>query len=325
MSLLSPQSLEYLREGKNLLAFSAGVDSSALFFLLREADIAFDIALVNYRTRTASDREADHARQLAHTHGLACHIETITLPASNFEHRARAARYAFFERLIARHGYDTLITAHQLDDRLEWMLMQLTKGAGVVEMAGFSEIEAREGYRIVRPLLESDKASLLAYLHRHDLPYFVDKSNRSDRHRRNDFRERFAAPLLAQYREGIRRSFRYLQRDSAALFALEILERHAEYYRLRRSGDEDRDIRQIDRILKRLGYLLSAAQKREIMRQRECVVSDRFVVALTEEAIHIAPCRRDTMPKSFKEACRKAAIPPKIRPYLYTIGYMPSE
>ena len=49
--------LSYLKGKKNLLAFSAGVDSSALFFLLLEHDIKFDIALVNYGTRETSDKE----------------------------------------------------------------------------------------------------------------------------------------------------------------------------------------------------------------------------------------------------------------------------
>ena len=49
--------IENLKNKKNLLAFSAGVDSSALFFLLLEHGIKFDIALVNYGTRETSDKE----------------------------------------------------------------------------------------------------------------------------------------------------------------------------------------------------------------------------------------------------------------------------
>ncbi len=47
MSLsLNSKALKSLEGGRNLLAFSGGVDSSALFFLLRECGIDFDIALV---------------------------------------------------------------------------------------------------------------------------------------------------------------------------------------------------------------------------------------------------------------------------------------
>ena len=50
---------------KNLLAFSAGIDSSALFFLLIENNIPFDIAIVNYNMRNQSKDEVIYAKQLA--------------------------------------------------------------------------------------------------------------------------------------------------------------------------------------------------------------------------------------------------------------------
>jgi len=55
---LNREALDTLRGGKSLLAFSGGVDSSALLFLLRDKGIEFDIALVNYQTRLEEpDRE----------------------------------------------------------------------------------------------------------------------------------------------------------------------------------------------------------------------------------------------------------------------------
>ena len=40
-----------IKNSKNLLAFSGGVDSTALFFLLLKENISFDIAIVNYNVR----------------------------------------------------------------------------------------------------------------------------------------------------------------------------------------------------------------------------------------------------------------------------------
>ncbi|MEA1879510.1 MAG: ATP-binding protein, partial [Campylobacterota bacterium] len=50
-----------LNNKKNLLAFSAGIDSSALFFLLLENNIKFDIAIVDYNIRDQSKKEVTHA------------------------------------------------------------------------------------------------------------------------------------------------------------------------------------------------------------------------------------------------------------------------
>jgi len=62
--MLDASTLPLLREGKNLLAFSGGVDSTALFFLLKSEEIPFDIAHVNYHTRAQSAEEAAYAQSL---------------------------------------------------------------------------------------------------------------------------------------------------------------------------------------------------------------------------------------------------------------------
>jgi len=71
--MIDPKTVPFLQKGKNLLAFSGGVDSSALFFLLLEKKIDFDIAIVNYRTRKQSDTEESYAKELADRHGKKCY------------------------------------------------------------------------------------------------------------------------------------------------------------------------------------------------------------------------------------------------------------
>ena len=319
--LLSSRSPELLRNQKNLLAFSAGIDSTALFFLLMEANIDFDIALINYHTRESSSKEALYARELADRYNKKCYIKEVLLEPRNFEHEARQIRYTFFEEIIRHHHYDNLLTAHHLNDRLEWFLMQLTKGAGLVEMLGFDEVEKRKGYLLIRPLIYTDKLSLKKYLDFHHIKYFIDESNFDEKYKRNYFRKHFATPLIKKYKTGIRKSFQYLQKDKEALFDIDILQQIKDMYILQSSGDLNRDIRQIDKIIKQMGYILSSAQKEEIVDKKEVVIADRFVICLQEKRIFISPFIKTVMPKPYKELCRKAKIPAKIRPYLYTIGY----
>ncbi len=301
------------------------MDSSALFFLLLQAKIDFDIALVNYQTRESSAKEAQHALTLAEKYRKKCYIKEVRLPEKNFEHEARRVRYTFFEEIIRRHRYDTLLTAHHLNDRLEWFLMQLTKGAGLVEILGFSEVEAREHYTLLRPLIHAPKAALLAYLHEQNLPYFLDESNRTLKYRRNYFRRHFSDPLIADYAEGIERSFRYLEEDRKRLFKRETVTKIEALTILKSSGDPLQDLRQIDSICKEMGYLLSRAQRAEIAAKRDLVIADTIAIVVEKEQIFIAPYVREVMPKPFKEACRKAKIPEKIRPYLYSIGCDPAS
>ena len=87
-----------IKNNKNLLAFSGGVDSSALFFLLLNHKIDFDIAIVNYNTREQSKDEIEYASFLAKKYDKKIFIKDIKLEtSSNFEKNARDTRYIFIE------------------------------------------------------------------------------------------------------------------------------------------------------------------------------------------------------------------------------------
>ncbi len=305
---------------KNLLAFSAGIDSSALFFLLIESNIKFDIAIVDYGVREQSKEEVLHAQSLAKEYNLKCHTANAPQFTSHFEENARKFRYDFFESLIHTYGYENLLTAHQLNDRLEWMLMRLAKGAGVVEMTGMEAVTPKENYTLLRPLLGYSKAELLAYLEANNHPYFVDESNSDEHFERNRFRKHFSDPLIDKYTEGIKRSFDYLEADREELLSgYEIVFEHKDL-RLLKLYSPAAKTRAVDRTLKALGYLLSASQRQEIAQSNSLVVGRKWAIAHTGTYVFISPYRTANMPKAFKEKCRVLNIPSKIRPYLFEEG-----
>ena len=312
---LSSESLSYLTSKKNLLAFSAGVDSSALFFLLFEHNIPFDIALVNYNLREESKDEEVYALYLAKEHNLKAHIKQAPHFENNFEKNARDFRYDFFDELM--QDYDNLLTAHQLNDQLEWFLMRLTKGAGTSELLGLEVISERKNYKLVRPLLEHSKDELLIYLYLHKHKYFVDESNVSQKYERNRFRINFSNKLIEEYSEGIKRSFSYLKEDKEVLTdGVEELFHEKEFYMLA-YRDEHQVVRLVDKYLKKLGYLLSGQQRIELEKEKSLVLGGLWAVEILEDKIFIAPYKNVTMPKLFKENFRKLKVPSKIRSYLY--------
>lgn len=321
--LLHEATLSILRNTRNLLAFSGGGDSTALFFLLQEQEIAFDIAIVNYQTREQSDAEVAYAKEVATRFDKKVYTFTCKLEDENFEHAARLARYTFFERIIEEHGYNTLLSAHHLNDKLEWFLMQMSKGAGLVEMLGMAEVEQRERYALIRPLLHVSKPSLQAYLKHRSIHFFEDESNVNEHHPRNYMRHKYATPLIEAFEAGILKSFTYLEEDAQKLLPHEP-HRIKELYMLPCDKDDVRNIRSIDKVLKRLGLLISKAQRDEILRCRDCVVGGKIVICFEEDTIFIAPFVRCVMDKAFKERCRLAHVPSKIRPYLFTEGISPN-
>ena len=309
-----------VKNQKNLLAFSAGIDSSALFFLLLEQNIPFDIAIVNYNQREQSKEEVSYAKELAIKYSKNIYLKDITLDAnSNFEKNARDIRYAFFEEIINEYSYENLITAHQLNDKLEWFMMQITKGAGLVELIGFNVFEHKENYKIYKPLLQITKEELQNYLKQNDLKYFIDNSNFDEKYKRNFFRHNFSDKLLEEFKEGIKKSFDYLQKD---LNSLNIQDRPKKKIKeleiFVNQKDDNLNIRTIDLSLKRRGILLTNAQRNEILKQKEITISNKINISMDENNIWITPMLNITMDKKFKELCRVNKIPKNIRAYIFS-------
>ncbi len=316
--MLDSSSLQQLKGKKNLLAFSAGVDSTALFFLLLQHNIKFDIATVNYNTREQSLEELEYAKELASTHNLESHILSALTIEKNFEAEAREIRYDFFEELITKYKYDNLLTAHHLGDRFEWMLMQFCKGAGCAEIAGMKFIEDRSSYKIIRPLLGVDKQELLNFLNHEKIKYFIDESNFDEDIKRNSFRHNHTSPLLKKYLSGIKKSFEYLDADREELIEeieIQTLEKLAYF---KSSNSKRNSIFHIDKYLKSQLYMLSANEREQLKGELNLVVGREFIVVQTQDTIFIAPYLQNiVMSKEFKERCRVLKIEPKLRPYLY--------
>ena len=309
-----------VKNQKNLLAFSAGIDSSALFFLLLEQNIPFDIAIVDYNQREQSKEEVSYAKELAIKYSKNIYLKDVTLDAnSNFEKNARDIRYAFFEEIINEYSYENLITAHQLNDKLEWFMMQITKGAGLVELIGFNVFEHKENYKIYKPLLQITKEELQKYLKQNDLKYFIDNSNFDEKYKRNFFRHNFSDKLLEEFKEGIKKSFDYLQKDLNSLNIQDSPKQKIKELEIFvNQKDDNLNIRTIDLSLKRRGILLTNAQRNEILKQKEITISNKINISMNENNIWITPMLNITMDKKFKELCRVNKIPKNTRAYIFS-------
>ncbi len=317
--MLNNSTLNSLKGKKNLLAFSGGVDSSALFFLLLKHKIKFDIAIVDYGRREQSKDEVLYAKELAKTHNSTCHIFNAPKLTKNFEAKAREIRYNFFEELIKEYNYENLITAHHLGDRFEWMLMQFCKGAGCAEIAGMLKEVDRGFYTLIRPLLHLDKQELLNFLDANKLKYFEDETNLDEDIKRNNFRHNYASPLLDKYLSGIKKSFDYLDEDRESLIPEIEIKTIDDFAYFKTSHNKRADIFVIDKYLKSQSHMPSASERELLKIQKSVILGRKFLVVQNLEFVFIVPFIKDdlNMPKEFKEECRVLKIEPKLRPYLY--------
>ena len=305
-----------IKSNKNLLAFSAGVDSSALFFILMDLNINFDIAIVDYNLRVQSKDEVNYAKYLAKKYNKKIFLKSYN--ENNFSEKlARDFRYDFFDTIISSENYDSLITAHQLNDKLEWFLMQLTKGAGLVELIGLEEQSLRQDFIVYKPLLNISKPELETYLKKNNIKYFIDETNSQNIYKRNYFRNEFTNKLLTEYKDGIKNSFKYLQKD---ISCFDILKKEIMLDELKimifESNNINLIIRYIDKELKKRGIIISSLTRDEIIRQKEIIISNKIAISIIDSKVFISPYIENKMDKKFKEFCRINKIPKNIRPYL---------
>ena len=317
--MLENTTLSELKDKKNLLAFSGGVDSTALFFLLLKQNIKFDIAIVNYGVREQSKKEMEYAKELASLHNLKCHTFVAPKINKNFEAKAREIRYSFFEELITKYKYENLITAHHLGDRFEWMLMQFCKGAGCAEIAGMLKVQHRNLYTLVRPLLHLDKKELYEYLDKNNIKFFEDESNLNKTIKRNSFRHNYSAPLLDKYLSGIKKSFDYIDEDRETLIPAVKIKSINDFTYFKSLQNSRANIFIVDKILKSKQYMLSFKERELLKNKKTVVVGRKFIINKDRGLIFIAPytSRELQMPHEFKERCRVLRIEPKLRQYLY--------
>ena len=318
--MISQNALDRLSSGANLLAFSHGVDSTALFYILEEAGVKFDLAIVDHNVREQSKFEVESAKELASKFGKKIYIKSVNLAGSNFEKNAREARYEFFGEICQKYGYENLILAHQFDDKFEWFLMQLGKGAGLKELFGMSELEKRKYFWLVRPLLNLRKKELQNYLDERSLRYFVDKTNLDGKLKRSFVRLNFSEPFLDEYFSGVKKSFEFLEADRQNLLP-NITKMDDEIFIIKNDSNV---VRGVDMAAKDLNVLLSKAQKDELSvnlaRQTSVVLSGKIAVGYANEYILVTPFCKAVMPKIFKEKARILRVPAINRGYLFTNG-----
>ncbi len=188
-----------------LLAVSGGLDSMVMAELVHRVKQPFAIAHVHFGLRGAdSDADARFVENKAADYGVpfhGTHFDTAALAAArnvSIQMIARELRYDWFARLIQEHGYTSVATAHHLNDVLETMLFNLTRGTGLAGLHGI----ARYQNGVVRPLLFATRARLAAFANEQAVTYREDSSNADDKYARNRIRHH-VVPVLTELNPGL--------------------------------------------------------------------------------------------------------------------------
>jgi tRNA(Ile)-lysidine synthase len=194
-----------------LVAVSGGPDSVCLLHVLREMGHEARIAHFDHQTRHGdSAADAAFVRELAETLRIPFHVDSRPVSewaaesSRSFEEFARDLRYRFFVDAAKTHGCTAIATGHHADDQAETVLMRILRGTTTRGLGGIPPVSAREGLRIVRPLIETTREEILAYLHDRGIDYCADSSNEDLHFLRNRVRHALLPHLAAEYNPKIR-------------------------------------------------------------------------------------------------------------------------
>ncbi|WP_214547296.1 tRNA lysidine(34) synthetase TilS [Staphylococcus pseudintermedius] len=182
-----------------VVAVSTGIDSMVLLHqLIYDETLTYrqlTCLHVHHGLREASEQEATFIQHYCEQHDIPFYMKRLDLSdvvaeGRSIQNDAREMRYQWFDTMMHQLDADGLLTAHHEDDQVETVFYRLFTGKSTRSSLGMSTIEARNGYRLYRPLLNTSKHVIRAYQQQHDVPYFEDTSNASNTYVRNDIRNR---------------------------------------------------------------------------------------------------------------------------------------
>lgn len=169
---------------KCVLAISGGVDSVVLLdVFVRSAEHEIIVAHYDHGIRPESAADARFVAGLCQKYNVSFETERGELGESASEESARNKRYKFLKRITKKHDAQ-LVTAHHLDDLVETIAINLTRGTGWRGLCGMSDPS------ICRPLIGKTKQWIYDYALEHRLEWVEDETNATGRYLRNRLRSK---------------------------------------------------------------------------------------------------------------------------------------
>lgn len=109
------------------------------------------------------------------------------------EEAGRLLRYECFHRVMDETGAQHVAVAHHRDDQAETVFFHLLRGSGLEGLCGMEDVSQQ----VLRPLLETGRDEIQAYINQNGLVYRTDSSNQDNAYARNAIRNELF-PLIQQ-------------------------------------------------------------------------------------------------------------------------------
>jgi len=209
-----------------LAAVSGGPDSLALLHALHTLTPTIAAHLNHQLRGNESDADERFVVEFCTAHEIPVHVHrcSIQLEAekrkTNLEACAREVRYAWLAETARQAGLRVIATGHTRDDQVETILFNILRGTGLRGLRGIARSRGfSPDLRLIRPLLATTRAEVLAYLAEKGLTAREDSSNLDLTFTRNRIRHELLPLLRAQYNLGVDEALLRLSEQAAELLS----------------------------------------------------------------------------------------------------------
>jgi tRNA(Ile)-lysidine synthase len=176
---------------KILLTVSGGIDSMVMTHLFLQLSNKIGIAHCNFSLRGGeSDKDEELVLRYASDNKIPFYTKRFNTKifakenGLSIQMAARELRYNWFEEIRNDNNYDTIAVAHNLNDNIETLLINLTRGTGIAGLTGMRPANNR----IIRPLLFTSRNNITNYCQQQNIIFREDKSNADTKYIRNRIR-----------------------------------------------------------------------------------------------------------------------------------------
>ena len=180
---------------KLVLGVSGGPDSIYMLNILNEIkeEWQFQIyeAHINHMIRKEADDDETYVQQYCENNNIQFFAKKVNvqeianIQKMGTEEAGRNIRYEFFEEVLQKVGANKIAVAHNKNDKIETIIMNLLRGSGLLGLKG---IEPIRDNKYIRPLIECERQEIEQYCEQHRLNPRIDKTNFENDYTRNKIR-----------------------------------------------------------------------------------------------------------------------------------------
>ena len=184
---------------KIVLGVSGGPDSISMLNILNELrndkllQIDFDIivAHINHMIREEAKEDELFVKEFCKRIGVEFYSKSIDVQeiANNkkigSEEAGRIIRYEFFDEVLEKTNSNKIAIAHNKNDKIETIIMNMLRGSGI---SGLKGIEPIKNNKYIRPLIECERTEIEDYCKEQGIDARIDKTNQENIYTRNKIR-----------------------------------------------------------------------------------------------------------------------------------------